>query len=440
MAQETTALKASYSGLSQNPEPYSTTLLDAVNEPMFLPTPREQSLSANIITRVKNAYDGDDKEEDELQHVAVEKPSESGNLFNLKKSGDRFKALDGEKKEERREESVIKSLGKNSMIDKSDVILSSVEKGEFESRNVPKPVERPERAADKDKGPMKKEQDREESAVKSIAEIPAHIALDSGNNFVSIDESDRCVKEIEVEKLMQNNIQELKEMAKETADQEKVVETVNSDDTYMSGEEPGKPPIRQELGGKVDQIKGEIEKEIQEAKVLVKEQELDEAAAESVETESKEIDDGSEFEEMSDRASNMMTEEAARILNEGNREAGREETVVEFRQMGSDPSLEFVKGSDTLNKDKLDKESDLSISLDSSSEKVMVEFRDWMPVLGEKLHIMPLYPSWSIHCLGKYSSYSHSTGEYFCRLHCRLPQEVETIIMLLGFGQLRNDK
>ncbi|VDN95888.1 unnamed protein product [Rodentolepis nana] len=72
-------------------------------------------------------------------------------------------------------------------------------------------------------------------------------------------------------------------------------------------------------------------------------------------------------------------------------------------------SLTFV---DVLGKPSQAKSVDRG-SLESPSmleTKVMVDFHDGMPVLGQLSHIMPLYPSWSIHCLGKYSSYSHYRG------------------------------
>ncbi|KAM7540870.1 hypothetical protein Aperf_G00000045189 [Anoplocephala perfoliata] len=341
VAQETTALKASYSGLSQNPEPYSTALLDAVNEPVFLPTPAKQS---------SPAPDGNDKKEEEL---ANEMPSESGDLF---------KELD-DMKDECMEESVITSLGENSIpiMDKSKVVFGAVEKGEFENPNMSKPVERLEHVADEYKDPMKKEQ---ESPSKSVEETLA------ASNFDVTSESAGRIEEVEVEKLKQNLMQELKEMTKEKDDQEEAAQILGSNDTYLSLEEPGKP------------MRQEIKEEIGE--------------------ESKDVDDGFDFEEKPDRASDMMSGEAA----------GLEESIVEFRQMKSYPSLEFVEGSSSLNMGKSDpKEPDLSFPLDSSSEKkTMVEFRDCMPVLGQMLNVMPLYPSWSIHCLGKYSSYSHATG------------------------------
>ncbi|VDK37548.1 unnamed protein product [Taenia asiatica] len=43
-------------------------------------------------------------------------------------------------------------------------------------------------------------------------------------------------------------------------------------------------------------------------------------------------------------------------------------------------------------------------------QRVPVTFFSGMPVLGQPIGTMPLYPSWSVHALGKYFSYSHSSG------------------------------
>lgn len=45
-----------------------------------------------------------------------------------------------------------------------------------------------------------------------------------------------------------------------------------------------------------------------------------------------------------------------------------------------------------------------------TKQRVPVTFFSGMPVLGQPIGTMPLYPSWSIHALGKYFSYSHSSG------------------------------
>nr|CDS22625.1 protein of unknown function DUF2146 [Echinococcus granulosus] len=41
---------------------------------------------------------------------------------------------------------------------------------------------------------------------------------------------------------------------------------------------------------------------------------------------------------------------------------------------------------------------------------IPVTFFSGMPVLGQPIGTMPLYPSWAVHALGKYFSYSHSSG------------------------------
>ncbi|VDL61862.1 unnamed protein product [Hymenolepis diminuta] len=77
-------------------------------------------------------------------------------------------------------------------------------------------------------------------------------------------------------------------------------------------------------------------------------------------------------------------------------------------------SLTFVDVFSKLEKVKSDERGSRESPpfLDSSllKNKTMVDFCDGMSVLGQMLHIIPLYTSWSIHRLGKYSSYSHSRG------------------------------
>lgn len=80
-------------------------------------------------------------------------------------------------------------------------------------------------------------------------------------------------------------------------------------------------------------------------------------------------------------------------------------------------SLKFVDVFSKSDKVKLDERGSLESPpfLDPSllENKTMVDFCDGMSVLGQMLHIIPLYASWSIHRLGKYSSYSHSRGRFF---------------------------
>ncbi|KAL5969152.1 Protein SMG8 [Taenia solium] len=45
-----------------------------------------------------------------------------------------------------------------------------------------------------------------------------------------------------------------------------------------------------------------------------------------------------------------------------------------------------------------------------AKQRIPVTFFSGMPVLGQPSGTMPLYPSWSVHALGKYFSYSHSSG------------------------------
>lgn len=45
-------------------------------------------------------------------------------------------------------------------------------------------------------------------------------------------------------------------------------------------------------------------------------------------------------------------------------------------------------------------------------QKVAVSFVDSMPTLSQAPGVLPLYPSFSIHALGKYFSYSHSSGRF----------------------------
>uniref|UniRef100_A0A5K3FFB8 Nonsense-mediated mRNA decay factor SMG8 n=2 Tax=Mesocestoides corti TaxID=53468 RepID=A0A5K3FFB8_MESCO len=50
------------------------------------------------------------------------------------------------------------------------------------------------------------------------------------------------------------------------------------------------------------------------------------------------------------------------------------------------------------------------VKVASSRQEIAVSFVQGMPVLGQPAGTLPLYPSWAIHALGKYFSYSHSSG------------------------------
>lgn len=56
--------------------------------------------------------------------------------------------------------------------------------------------------------------------------------------------------------------------------------------------------------------------------------------------------------------------------------------------------------------------ADSSQSEQSASPTYLVHFRDGVPATSWFIDELPRYPSWSIHALGKYFSYSHSSGQF----------------------------
>ncbi|KAM3176667.1 hypothetical protein ACTXT7_006068 [Hymenolepis weldensis] len=109
-------------------------------------------------------------------------------------------------------------------------------------------------------------------------------------------------------------------------------------------------------------------------------------------------------EECSEKLSKPSEERKGKVEKENN-------PVVDDLPIQFD-SLKFVDVFSKSDKVKLDERGSLESPplLDPSllENKTMVDFCDGMSVLGQMLHIVPLYASWSIHRLGKYSSYSHS--------------------------------
>nr|CDS25900.1 protein of unknown function DUF2146 [Hymenolepis microstoma] len=146
--------------------------------------------------------------------------------------------------------------------------------------------------------------------------------------------------------------------------------------------------------GCVVSLENKARKTSKQSQMLVGKPELIENVQRCVEEHSEKL--GEPFEERTD---NVVQEENNPAVDD---------LAIQF------DSLKFVdafsKPSKSKPVDKGSLESPLLSDPSLLENKVMVDFRDGMPVLGQFIHVMPLYPSWSIQCLGKYSSYSHCRG------------------------------